>query len=97
MDKTKIMLLAATLAVLAVTSIVGAVYAQSVSNQTVVHAQSSYSQNPQNPSFPGTYNGYGFGDFTCPRVSRSNTYGTTQSSYSYEMGMRGGMMGGYYR
>ncbi len=91
------MLLATTFAVLAIAAIVGAVYAQSVSNQTVVPAQSGYNIVPQNPSFAGTYNGYGLGGNTCQGVSGSNMYGSPQSGYSYGMGMQGGMMGGYYR
>jgi hypothetical protein len=97
MDKTKTMVLAATFAVLAVIAVVGAVYAQSVSNQTSAPAQSGYSQVPQTQSSAGTNGAYGYGSYTCPRNGGTYAYSAPQSGYSYGMGMRGGIMGGYYR
>ena len=82
MNQTKILMLAATVAVLAIVA-VGAVYAQTVSS-TPTPAQSGYST--LHPA--GAYGDFGYGG-VCPRMYRANGYG-------YGMGMRGGMMGGYY-
>jgi hypothetical protein len=94
MEKTKIFALTAAIAVfVALVTMVGASYVQTVNGQNVVSNVGSY----RVPQSAGTYGACGFGGSTCPRLGGTYAYGGPQSGYSYGMGIRDGMMGGYYR
>jgi hypothetical protein len=97
MEKTKIIILTTTLAILVVALIAGAVYAQNLNQQGVPYNTSGNRQVPQSGSSTGTNDANGYGNFNCPRNGGPNTFGASQNGYSYGMGMPGGMMGGYYR
>jgi hypothetical protein len=96
MEKTKLIVLTAVLAVLALAAIVGAAYAQSLNAQSAPSNINLYSQVPTTGPV-GTYNGV-YGSSGMPCLGQNGySYGPPRNGYSYGMGMRGGMIGGYYR
>ena len=90
MNKTKIFIIAATLAALAAVAIIGAAYVQNLNAQTYSANPSGYSQTPA-----GTNGANGIGGSGCRGISGTYAGSLPQSGYSYGMGARGGMMGGY--
>jgi hypothetical protein len=95
MEKTKIFILTTTLAILVVVAIAGAAYAQTLNQQGYTNNPRGNSQVPQSGSSIGANGAYGYGGYNCPGIGGAYTYGAPQNGYSYGMGMRGGMMGGY--
>jgi hypothetical protein len=94
MNKPKIVVLAVALAAIATLVIVGAAYAQTANLNSGAHSQVSSGYTP----------GLGYGPssgFGCPSYGAMQSYGNNgapQNGYPVgpRMGMRGGMMGGYY-
>ena len=97
MEKTKIFILTTTLAILVVVAVIGAAYAQTLNQQGYAYNPSGNSQVPQSGISAGANGAYGYGSNSYPGMGGAYTYGAPQNGYSYGMGMRGGMMGGYHR
>jgi len=103
MEKTKIVALTAIIAALVAAVVVSAAYAQPLVGQGYPSNTGTYSQLPQTGGTTGSYGVYGSSSDRCSGQSNYayGTYNAPQSGYaSYPvqsgMGMRGGMMGGYY-
>ncbi len=104
MEKTKIIALTAIVAALVAAVIVGVAYAQPTLGQGYASTQAPYGQAPPANGPTGTYYGtYGYSGAQCPWQGEyiNGAYGAPQNGYAgypvqSGMGMRGGMMGGYY-
>jgi hypothetical protein len=93
MAKTKILIITTIIAAIVVVALVGATYAQTLNTPTYNPNLNGYSESQQTQGSTATNGAY---VYDCPGINGAYSYGSAQGTNTYRMGMRGGMMGGYY-